>query len=141
MDPAAITQTIALVKHAIEASKSLTNLEIKDALIAAREALNDQREANLALKDENHDLKERNTELLSQLHTKDLITEGVDCYEKKLDDGKTIAICAHCWEVDGVAVSLQKIASSLPSCPKCKNYFSNIAKNRYSNLPLSEGGW
>lgn len=103
--------------------------------------MNDQREANLALKDENYELKEKNIELLGQIKSKDQITPGVDCYEKTLGDGSVVAVCAHCWEVDGVAISLQKISSSIPSCPKCKNYYSNVAKGKYANLPGAEVRW
>jgi hypothetical protein len=137
VDPSGITQTLGLVKQAIKASSSLSNLEIKDALIAAREALNDQRETNLALRDENHGLKEKVAELSASLKKNEQIVSGVDCYERVLEDGQKFAICSKCWELNGDTISLKKSNSSYPDCPNCNNFFNNIQRGVYVNL----SGW
>jgi hypothetical protein len=134
MEPLSITATIALIKSAIVASKKLDNLEIKDALIAAREALNEQRDVNLLVKDENNTLKEELSDMKKRIESKSSIVESVDCYEKKVENGQSYAVCSHCWEVDGIAVTLAKIPTSYPTCPRCKNYFTNIEKHKFINL-------
>lgn len=101
MDPANITQTITLVKHAIDASKSLSNLEIKDALIAAREALNDQREANLALQEQNQLLAEK-------LKTKNTYLLERSVYWEARDESREQPFCPVCYVKDRI-VPLQRL--------------------------------
>jgi hypothetical protein len=134
MDPLAVTQTIALVKKAIQLASNLKDLEIRDALIAAREALNDQREVNLALKDENHDLKEKVSDLLLQIKKNTQVEPGIDCYEKTAEGGQKYAICSNCWETKEHAVTLTSTDFSSLTCPSCKNYFVNIPKNKFVNI-------
>jgi len=134
MEAVSIAATIELIKKAINVAKNLEEVEIKDALIASREALNEQREKNLLLSEKNQTLKTKLNILETKLKSRNRIKESIDCYEKITDDGKVFALCTQCWEANDLAVTLKKARGAVPSCPKCSNYYYNLQKNKYANL-------
>ncbi len=122
MDTGSITAALELIKKGVEVSRRLKKIEITDALLAAREAINDQREKNLSLVDENGKLKEENKQLNESLRQKDELVYSDSVYWFKSDSERTRPLCPKCWEKDRLVISINTTFMP-PDCPNCKNGF------------------
>lgn len=124
MDPTVINDTLALITRVVGLGKKATHLDYEEALQAAREAILQQKELNLNLRDENRSLKEK------LVAAEEYVLErGV--YWEAGDTERDQPFCPSCYS-KGNIVPLQKLWNGYDkkqspwTCPdaKCKATFN-----------------
>jgi|GEM_PF-1610029 len=119
MDTASIVPLITMIKAAINVADGLKNIEVKNALIAASEALQQQREQNLALREELLTLK-------TKLGIKENYVLDKSVYWLKNDTSQEQPFCPACM-AKGLEVPMEPSNRTRPKesvvCPNkdCKN--------------------
>jgi hypothetical protein len=139
MDAAAFLQLISVITKAIDSAGKLKNLEIRDALIAAKEAWESQREANIDLREKNSDQQEQIAQLKEQVKILEKQVDLQDRVKKQganwlllVDDEDSDArYCLFCWEKYNGLFTLYNFSDEQRKCKNCENVFGEPSQHAY----------
>lgn len=103
--------------------KDIIELLKKGSTIEAQEKIMELREGALALQEENIKLKERISELESELNKKKEMQWEAPFYWVVVDKTKEGPFCQKCYDSDGKIIRLQKIEEGNWHCKLCNNNY------------------
>ncbi|MEK7719795.1 MAG: hypothetical protein AAB347_09330 [Bacteroidota bacterium] len=115
---------IELAKRAYELSKTVANVELKEAIVSLRDECVNIKHENVSLKDELLETKKKNMELRTKLELESSLVFHDDCYWKRTDNEKEDGpYCSSCFDDKKKLVRLLFLDFNpeYSMCPNCKS--------------------